>query len=85
MGVSYEYPIKILNLLRSNNYKAQIYFEDVKFKKKLNYANKLGIPYVIIIGDEELKENKVTFKNMQTGEQILCSSEELITKLNDIL
>lgn len=56
MGVSYEYPIKILNLLRSNNYKAQIYFEDVKFKKKLNYANKLGIPYVIIIGDEELKE-----------------------------
>lgn len=85
MGVSYEYPIKILNLLRSNNYKAQIYFEDVKFKKKLNYANKLGIPYVIIIGDEELKENKVTFKNMQTGEQFLYSSEELITKLNDIL
>jgi histidyl-tRNA synthetase len=43
----------------------------------LNYANKLKVPFVIIIGEEEIKNNTVTIKNMETGEQIEKSIYEL--------
>lgn len=70
--------IKIGNILRSSNINTQIYLEDGKVGKKFNYADKLDIPYVIIIGTEEVKNEKVTLRNMKTGEQTMYSIDEVI-------
>ena len=48
----------------------------------MNYANRIGVPYVIIIGEDEVKQNLVTIKNMETGEQESCSIEKVIQKFN---
>ena len=46
--------------------------------KKFGYADKLNIPYAIIIGEEEVKHNKYTLRNMKTGDQIMFSIEEIL-------
>jgi histidyl-tRNA synthetase len=68
-----EYVIKVANLLRENNINTEIYYEDKKLKQKLNYANSHGIPYVIIIGEDEIKNSTVTLKNMNLGTQEVIS------------
>lgn len=77
----YERGIEVLNELRNNDIISQVYFEEGKFRKKLSYANKLNIPYIIIIGENELKDNTVSLKNMTTGEQNTVSLEEAIKVL----
>ena len=47
-----------------------------------SYANRLNIPYVIILGDEEEKENKVTLKDMETGKQVILYINDIISNLN---
>ena len=42
----------------------------------MNYANKINVPYAIIIGDNEISDNKLALKNLETGEQIICSVKE---------
>ena len=59
----------IADMLRKRNINVDIEMNEKKVKKSLEYANKEKIPYVVIIGDEEIKEGKVILKNMQTGEQ----------------
>ena len=49
-----------------------------KFKQKISYADKLGVPYVVLLGEDEIAENKCSVKNMATGEQITCSPEDAI-------
>ena len=61
--------LKIASILRKQNINVDIEMNDNKIKKSFEYANKLNIPYVIIVGDEELGRGKVTLKNMSTGEQ----------------
>lgn len=70
--------IKIGNILRSHDINTQIYLEGGKVGKKFNYADKLDISYVIIIGSEEVKNKKVTIRNMETGEQVMYSIDEAI-------
>lgn len=65
-----EYGIEVLNKLRSRGEAVDIYLEDGKFKKKMTYADKLGVKEVIILGADELANKEVSIKNMQTGEQI---------------
>ena len=67
-----------INKLRSKGVISEIYPSDIKLSKQLNYANKKKIPFVVIIGDEEIKNKKITLKNMSTGEQaqILLSQLE---------
>lgn len=67
--------------LRSNGINVEIYPEPAKLKKQMSYADNKAIPYVAIVGETEMKENKVTLKNMKTGEQQLVSEDELITFL----
>jgi hypothetical protein len=55
--------------LRDAGVRTQLYCEQKKFKAKMSYADKLGIPYVILIGEDEIAENVVAVKNMTTGEQ----------------
>ena len=59
----------IADMLRKRNINVDIEMNEKKVKKSLEYANKEKIPYVVIIGDEEIKEGKVILKNMKTGEQ----------------
>ena len=47
-------------------------------KKQMGYANAKAIPFVVLAGDNEMADNKVTLKNMETGEQKLVTTEELI-------
>lgn len=61
--------LEIAETLRQKDINVDVEMNNKKMKKALNYANAEGIPYVIIIGEEELKQNKVMLKNMETGEQ----------------
>ena len=71
--------LKSAQALRDNKINTEIYPEIAKLDKQLKYADKKGIPYVVIIGPEEIKENKVVLKNLKTKEQIKTSVENLIS------
>lgn len=60
--------VEISSQLRFGGIRAQIYFEKKKFKHKIGYADKLGIPYAIFLGEDELREHKVTLKKLFAGE-----------------
>ena len=75
------YCSSIANTLRENGIKCEVYYENKSFKKKLNYANRLGIPYVCIIGDDEEKNNQITIKNMETGDQQTISKDNILEVL----
>ena len=68
IGDTIEYCGKVLNYLQNKGYKVSLYFEENTLKKKMNYANKLGISNVILIGEEEVSENKIKIKDMNSGE-----------------
>ena len=61
--------LRIIKGLRDAGVAAEIYPESAKMKKQMEYANRRMIPYVVIIGSNELQEGKATVKNMRTGEQ----------------
>lgn len=71
------YAIDIVNELRKKGIKVDIYLEGGKFKKKLNYADKIGVKNVIIIGEEEFENKKVSLKNMETGQQELIELDQV--------
>jgi len=73
--------IDAARILRENDINTQVYLEDVKIGKKFNYADKLKIPYTIIIGQDEAANNLYTLKNMNTGEQNSLTLEEVLNKL----
>ncbi len=75
--------MQMIKHLRTAGVSAEIFPENSKMKKQMAYANALAIPFVAIIGETELAENKVTLKNMTTGDQELLSLEELIKRLAD--
>ena len=74
--------LKVANMLREAKINIDVYLEDAKIKKKMKYADKWNIPYVIIIGEDEVKTELYTLKNMQTGEQEKLSAQEIIKKLD---
>ena len=79
-------PISLATKLRNNGINTEIYLNNKKLKAKFKYADKLEIPYVIIIGEDEVKNNNFKLKNMQTGnEDIFEISEESLKKLVEIL
>jgi histidyl-tRNA synthetase len=69
--------------LRKENINTEIYAEPSKLKKQLGYADNKKIPFVAIVGENEMQEGKITFKNMATGEQQMISLEELIQRLKN--
>jgi len=62
-------PFNIATTLRSRGISAEIYLEDAKIKSKLSYADKTGVPFVIIVGEDEIATGKFTIKDMKSGEQ----------------
>lgn len=74
------YAFEAVTRLRKNGVAAEFYPEAVKTKKQLTYADKRGIPFVVLSGEVERKAGKYTLKNMQTGAQELVDFSELIRK-----
>lgn len=70
IGETMEYCGEVLKSLNEKGYKATIYFEDDSLKKKMNYANKLGVSNVILIGEEEVEKDTVKVKDMNSGDTI---------------
>ena len=75
------YCLPIINKVRANGIRAEIYPDAAKMKKQMSYANAKQIPFVVLAGDNEMAAGKVTLKNMETGEQQLLSTEELINAI----
>ena len=76
--------LKIAEELRNENIRVDIDLTGKGPSKNLQYANSLGIPYVLFIGEEELKQGKVKLKDMNSGKEQLMSAEELILFLQKI-
>jgi len=72
------YALKGLEKLRKNGISAEIYPDNAKIGKQMNYANAKQIPFVVIAGEDEIKEHLFTLKNMTTGEQAKCTLPEII-------
>ncbi|MFI5163525.1 MAG: His/Gly/Thr/Pro-type tRNA ligase C-terminal domain-containing protein, partial [Sphingobacteriales bacterium] len=68
----------ILQQLRKQDINAELYPSGAKIKKQLDYANNKNIPYVIIIGSEEMESGLVTIKNMETGVQVKQTVDQII-------
>ena len=75
------YANKTAKTLRELGLKTDVYYENKQFKKKLNYANRQGIKYVAILGEEEEKANVITLKNMETGEQMTVNKDDIINTI----
>ncbi len=77
--------IKLATKLRNAGINTEIYLNEKKIKAKFKYADKLEIPYVIVIGEDEIKENMVTIKNMKTGkeEKIPNNEIDIIKKIEE--
>jgi histidyl-tRNA synthetase len=76
------YCLPVIAKVRQAGIRAEIFPDSAKMKKQMSYANAKQIPFVVLAGDNEIAEGKVTLKNMETGEQTLVSPDELITKLS---
>jgi histidyl-tRNA synthetase len=70
-----------LKTLRANGINAEIYPDNAKMKKQMSYADSKKIPFVAIVGETEMSENKMMLKNMKTGEQKLMAIEEVVELL----
>ncbi len=76
--ISFKESLRVVSALRKSGIKSEVYPDRVKIKKQMSYANKKGVPFVILIGDDEVKSGKYQLKNMKTGEQLKLELDELI-------
>ena len=75
--------LPVANTFRKEGINTEVYMNDKKMKAKFKYADKLKIPYVAIIGEDELKENKVSLKNLVTGKQDTINIQEAVEILKE--
>ncbi len=73
------YCLPLLQQLRANGISTEIYPEAAKLKQQMGYADNKKVPYVVIVGENEMNENKLTLKNMITGEQQLIDKSDLLS------
>ncbi|MDO5489143.1 MAG: histidine--tRNA ligase [Bacteroidaceae bacterium] len=76
-----EYCLPILSGLRASGVRAEIYPDAAKMKKQMQYANLKSIPYVALVGENEMAAGMVTLKNMATGEQQMVPAAQLLSSL----
>ena len=76
------YAVRWAGVLRSKGYSIEVYPEPTKMKKQMGYADAKKIPYVAIVGGDEMAAGKVMLKNMTTGEQQLVTLEECAQIIN---
>ncbi|RLD23393.1 MAG: histidine--tRNA ligase [Bacteroidetes bacterium] len=80
-----EFALKAISQLRDSNISSEFYPDNAKMKKQMGYADKNNIPFVVIAGSKEIEDNKVTVKNMLSGEQNTYSINELLTIISQEL
>ena len=68
--------VELAEALRSAGVRVQLYGEQKKFKQKMSYADKLGVPYAVLLGEDEIADGKCSVKNMTTGEQQKLTAQE---------
>ena len=69
--------------LRVSGIKCELFPDQVKLKKQMSYANKRGVKYTALVGEEELKSKKITLRNMMDGSQESISLKDLINRLKN--
>ncbi|MDB9960587.1 histidine--tRNA ligase [Oceanihabitans sp.] len=72
--------LKAIKQLRNQGIKAELYPDAAKMKKQMNHANRRGIPFVVLVGEDEMKKDSYTLKRMESGEQSNLSLVDLITQ-----
>ena len=77
--------IALAQSLREEGLRVQLYGEQKKFKQKMTYADKLGVPFVVLLGEDELAQGKCSVKNMTTGEQVTVTASEAAQLMKTIL
>ena len=77
--------ISAATALRRSGIRCQLYGEKKKFKAKMSYADKLGVPYAVFLGEDEIAEGKLSVKDMASGEQLKLSVEEAAERINAAL
>jgi len=81
MDGTLDFTLSAASKLRAQGINTEVYLNSGKMGKKFTYANKLGIPYVGVIGDEEMAQNSVMLKDMVTGEQKLVAVENISSEI----
>ncbi len=76
-----EWAMPYVRAVRNAGFRAELYPDAVKIKKQFEYADKKKIPFVVVIGSDEMAQNCVVLKNMLTGEQISCPPEHIADKI----
>ena len=79
-----QHTLPLAQRLRQRGIRVELYPDAVKIGRQFSYADARGIPYVAIIGEEEIAQGRLQLKNMSDGSQTGMTEEELITKLNDL-
>ena len=77
--------IALAEILRSSGLKVQLYGEQKKFKQKMSYADKIGVPFAVLLGEDELAAGKCAVKNMATGRQELLTPQEAAAHIREAL
>lgn len=75
------FSLKAIKVLRENDINAELYPDAAKMKKQMNHANKRAIPFVVLVGDNEMESDTYTLKNMVSGEQLNVSLPDLIKQI----
>ena len=79
-----QHTLPLAQRLRKKGIRVELYPDAVKIGRQFSYADAKGIPYVAIVGEEEIAQGRLQLKNMSDGSQTGMTEEELITKLNDL-
>jgi len=74
-----KYCVKLASELRNQGIKTEVYPESSKMKKQMSYANAKNIPYVLLIGSQEMESGELTLKNLDSGEQTKVKKESLLS------
>ena len=77
--------IALAEALRTGGLRVQLYGENKKFKQKMSYADKLGVPFAVLLGEDEINAGKCSVKDMRSGEQQLLSPKEAVGYLTERL
>lgn len=77
----YKYALSLISQLRAKGIIAEVYPDQSKMKKQMDYANKNGIPFVGICGDQEIESQTIALKNLETGEQENLQLQEVLQKI----
>ncbi len=77
--------IALAEALRTGGLRVQLYGENKKFKQKMSYADKLGVPFAVLLGEDEINAGKCSVKDMRSGEQLLLTPVEAVGYLTERL